>query len=49
MFEENGGHGMIFDDFNSNKYLILHSPNENPAERPFLFSIGETDGTIKLV
>ncbi|MBQ2848766.1 MAG: family 43 glycosylhydrolase [Clostridia bacterium] len=49
MFEENGGHGMIFDDFNGNKYLILHSPNENPYERPILFPVVEIDGSIKLV
>lgn len=49
MFEENGGHGMIFEDFEGIKYLILHSPNENPHERPVLFEIKEENGTIKLV
>jgi hypothetical protein len=49
MFEENGGHGMIFDDYNGKKYLILHSPNENPYERPFLFEITEENGSLKLV
>lgn len=49
MFEENGGHGMIFDAFDGNKYLILHSPNEHPHERPVLFDITEENGTLKLV
>lgn len=49
MFEENGGHGMIFDDFDGNKYLILHSPNENPLERPVLIKINEENGSLKLV
>ncbi len=49
LFDDNGGHGMIFDDFDGNKYLILHSPNENPLERPVLIKITEENGTIKLV
>lgn len=49
MFDDDGGHGMIFDDFNGNKYLILHSPNENPAERPVLIPIAEENGTLRLI
>lgn len=49
MFEENGGHGMIFDDYNGKKYLILHSPNDNPLERPVLIEITEENGNLKLV
>ena len=49
LFDDNGGHGMIFDDFDGNKYLILHSPNENPLERPALIRIAEENGTIRLV
>lgn len=48
MFDKDGGHGMIFDDYEGKKYLILHSPNENPLERPVLFEITEENGTIKL-
>lgn len=48
LFEENGGHGMIFDDYSGNKYLILHSPNENPLERPVLIKIKEENGSLKL-
>lgn len=49
LFDDNGGHGMIFDDFDGNKYLILHSPNENPLERPALIRIAEENDTIRLV
>ena len=49
MFDEDGGHGMIFDDYEGNKYLILHSPNENPLERPVLMKIAEENGSLKLV
>jgi hypothetical protein len=49
LFEGNGGHGMIFESFEGRKYLILHSPNENPLERPVMFEIAEENNTIKLV
>lgn len=48
LFEENGGHGMIFDAYNGKKYLILHSPNEHPYERPALLEIVEENGSLKL-
>ncbi len=48
LFAKDGGHGMLFDDFDGNKYLILHSPNENPLERPVLFKIKELKGTLVL-
>lgn len=48
LFEKNGGHGMIFKDFRGNKYLILHSPNENPYERPILMAIKEEEGNLFL-
>lgn len=49
LFDKDGGHGMIFDDLNGQKYLILHSPNENPLERPVLIKIKEENGTLVLV
>lgn len=48
LFDKDGGHGMIFDDFEGVKHLILHSPNENPYERPVLLDIVEENGTLKL-
>ncbi len=49
LFDENGGHGMIFEDNNGVKHLILHSPNENPLERPVLFDIKEENGSLKIL
>ena len=40
---------MIFEDYNGKKYLILHSPNENPYERPVMFGITEEDGSLKML
>ena len=48
LFDKNGGHGMIFEDFNGEKHLILHSPNENPLERPIMFGVKEENGTLVL-
>ncbi len=49
MFEKNGGHGMIFEDYNGIKHLVLHSPNEHPLERPVLFDIAEENDTLVIV
>ena len=48
LFDKDGGHGMIFEDFNGEKHLILHSPNENPLERPVMFTVKEENGTLVL-
>lgn len=31
-----GGHGMIFEDFDGNTFLSIHTPNESPMERTLL-------------
>ena len=38
-----------FEDKDKTKYLVLHTPNENPLERPVLLRIKEENGTICLV
>lgn len=47
--DKNGGHGMIFESFEGKTYLVLHSPNENPLERPVLSEITEKDGRLVLI
>ncbi len=49
LFEENGGHGMIFEALDGKKYVTLHKPNRTPNERPCFFEIKEANGTIELV
>lgn len=46
LFEKNGGHGMIFRTKENELKLILHSPNENPLERPVLFDLKEENDTL---
>ena len=36
IFETNGGHGMVFRDFNGNDCFVFHSPNQTPLERPVI-------------
>ncbi|MDE6529005.1 MAG: glycoside hydrolase family 43 protein, partial [Muribaculaceae bacterium] len=49
VFSRNGGHGMIFTDFNGDVKVALHHPN-NPegAERMRLFEIEEIGNTLRL-
>jgi hypothetical protein len=48
LFRANGGHGMIFRDFNNNLMLVFHQPNDSPNERTKLFELEDTGKTIKL-
>ena len=42
-FENDGGHGMIFESFDKKKYFVMHSPNTGALERPILLEICETE------
>lgn len=46
LFEKDGGHGMIFRTRENDLKLILHSPNENPLERPVIFDLKEENNTL---
>lgn len=48
LYEADGGHGMIFTDFNGKTYLIIHSPNTN-SEHPVLFEIYEENDELKII
>ncbi len=49
LYDEDGGHGMIFDGFDGQTYLILHSGNADPFERPRLYSVKEADDGFEIV
>ncbi len=36
LFDQDGGHGMIFKGFDGKRYYICHSPNDFPNERPII-------------
>ena len=46
LFEKDGGHGMLFRSFEGQLYLTLHSPNDNPNERPAFIPVREDNGTL---
>lgn len=49
LFEEDGGHGMIFKTFDDRLLLAFHQPNSPEGqERLKLFEIEDTGGSIQL-
>ena len=46
IFENDGGHGMIFHTFEGKLMLVLHQPNRGPDERPRLFTVQEREHTL---
>lgn len=48
MFDDDGGHGMIFRGTDSQLYLTLHCPNCQPEERPAFFRIEETEDSLRI-
>ena len=46
LFEKNGGHGMLFKNFDDEIMFIQHVPNDSPNERPCLFKIIEKEDTL---
>jgi arabinan endo-1,5-alpha-L-arabinosidase len=48
LFKKDGGHGMIFNGFDGKLYLIFHTPNRNPDERPALIELEDNNGTLCL-
>ncbi len=49
LMEKDGGHGMLFTDFDGNLHLTLHAPNVRPEERPVLYSVTEENGVLKRI
>ncbi len=43
LYEKDGGHGMIFTDYDNNTYFIFHMPNDTPNERPAMQKIDLED------
>ncbi len=48
LFDTDGGHGMLFRDFEGQLRLALHHPNAGP-ERLKLFRLEEKDGTLRVL
>lgn len=42
-YKKDGGHGMLFQTFEGELKLAIHTPNESPKERAVFLSVGEDD------
>ncbi|MDB5084152.1 MAG: glycoside hydrolase [Bacilli bacterium] len=48
LYQDDGGHGMIFRTFDDKLVLMLHAPNDTPLERPIFINIAEYEGKIMI-
>jgi hypothetical protein len=48
IFNENGGHGLIFNSFTGKLMLVLHAP-DGRGPRPHIFAIEDTRETLRIV
>jgi len=48
LWGKDGGHGMIFCDFNGQLYMTLHTPNDSPNERARFVPVREENGLLVL-
>jgi GH43 family beta-xylosidase len=48
LFSKDGGHAMVFRDFEDRLILSLHSPNRSPDERCRLFLLKDTGETLRI-
>lgn len=48
IFEDDGGHAMLFTSFDGTLLMSLHRPNRHPDERAIILKATETDGTLIL-
>ena len=49
LFDQDGGHGMIFTSKEGKLFFILHNPSNSPMERPVILPLEERDGTLAVI
>jgi len=49
LYMGNGGHGMMFTDFEGRLLLALHQPNDEPLERFKLFEVAENEAGLYII
>lgn len=49
LFDDDGGHGMLFRDLNGQLKLTLHCPNISLQEKPVFFSVEETEDSLYII
>lgn len=48
LWEEDGGHGMVFRAFDGRLFITLHQPNNSPHERAHFYEVQETEDGFTL-
>ena len=48
LFKNDGGHGMLFKNFENELCFVMHTPNHSPDERPVIIKLKETDNGLLL-
>lgn len=48
LWEEDGGHGMVFKAFDGRLFVSLHRPNQTPFERACFFELVDEGDTLRL-
>ncbi len=48
LYSGDGGHCMVFHDFDGQLWLTFHSPNQSPNERPKFVTSKETEHSLKI-
>lgn len=48
LYQQDGGHGMIFRTLEDQLMLTIHTPNKTPNERPIYLPVRETDGWLRM-
>jgi len=49
LYAGDGGHCMVFRDFDQQLWLALHRPNPTPDERPHFIPLRETESSLEIV
>jgi len=48
LWAENGGHGMLFEDYEGNLKFVMHYPNDATFERPVIKKVFDKDGKLSV-
>lgn len=48
LYSGDGGHCMVFRDFNGQLWLSFHQPNQSPNERPHFIKLKQTETSLEL-
>ena len=49
IYNNNGGHGMLFKTFEGHLMMVIHGPHEDGKRQPLIFKMKDTGKTLKVV